>query len=464
MMSHGVEGAPGRGRRMTDGAPGPAVPDPSAVLRSRGFAVGLVFAAIVGLIVSFASWGFLELVHRIQRWVFADLPDDMGWASVPWWWYVLVLGLAGLPVALAVTRLPGAGGHVPAHGLQVGGGNDPRDIPGVALAALASLGLGLVVGPEAPLIALGAGLAVLSVRLARRDAPPQMLLIMAAAGSFAAISVIFGSPLVAAVLVIEASGLGGATLPLILLPGLISAGVGSLVFIGMSHWSGLSTSAYSLVPIQLAPFTEVTWEAIGWTVLLGVAGAVVTQLIRRLGLATERVVTRQPFVVIPLAGTAVAGLAIVFERATDHGAEQVLFSGQDALPGLISSAATWSPGALALVLLCKGLAWGVSIGSFRGGPTFPAIYLGAAGGLIAADLPGLSETPAVAVGIGVMVVAFLKLPLSAAILATALTAGAGAAVGPLIIVGVAVAYLATLGLEARLDPDAALASSTPRPA
>ena len=49
-----------------------------------------------------------------------------------------------------------------------------------------------------------------------------------------------------------------------------------------------------------------------------------------------------------------------------------------------------------------------------------------------------------------MVVAFLKLPLSAVIIATSLTVSAGLAVGPLIIVGVVTAYLATLGLEGRL--------------
>ena len=121
------------------------------------------------------------------------------------------------------------------------GSTQPAEVPGIALAALATLGLGLVLGPEAPLIALGGGLAVFAVKLAKRDAPPQLLMVLAAAGSFAAISVIFGSPIVAAVLVIEASGLGGATLPLILIPGLIAAGVGSLVFIGMANWTALST-------------------------------------------------------------------------------------------------------------------------------------------------------------------------------------------------------------------------------
>src|SRR5262245_5638182 len=99
----------------------PATPtDPAAILRSRNFAVLLVFAAGVGVIVSFAGWAFLELVHQIQIGVFTDLPADLGFSSVPEWWYLLVLGVAGVPVAFAVAKLPGNGGHVPAHGLQVG--------------------------------------------------------------------------------------------------------------------------------------------------------------------------------------------------------------------------------------------------------------------------------------------------------------------------------------------------------
>ena len=67
---------------MTDDAPVPAAPpDPAAILRSRNFVVLLVFAAGVGLIVSLVSWGFLELVHKIQVWVFTDLPTNMGYSS-----------------------------------------------------------------------------------------------------------------------------------------------------------------------------------------------------------------------------------------------------------------------------------------------------------------------------------------------------------------------------------------------
>ncbi len=434
--------------------------DPAAMLRSRNFVVLLVFAAVVGVFVSLASWGFLELVHQIQLSVFSDLPDALGFDTVPTWWPIPVLVLAGLPVAFAIVRLPGAGGHVPAHGLQMGS-TEPNMVPGIALAALATLGLGLVLGPEAPLIAIGSGLAVFAVNLAKKDAPPQLLLVLAAAGSFAAISVIFGSPIVAAVLVVEASGLGGATLPLILIPGLIAAGIGSLVFIGMANWTALSTSAYALQPLALPHFTHVTWAEIGWTIVLGFAGAAVTFAIRHLGLRGAKVVPLNPWVLIPAAGLLVALLAILFAETTTHGTNQVLFSGQNALPGLIANADTWSLGALAMLIICKGLAWSACLGSFRGGPTFPAIFLGAAGGLAASHLPGFSLTPAVAVGMGVMVVAFLKLPLSAVVIATALTASGGLAVDPLIIVGVVVAYLATLGLEGRLGTGDAPAAPAP---
>ena len=87
------------------------------------------------------------------------------------------------------------------------------------LAALATLGLGLVLGPEGPLIAVGIGLGTLAMRLVKRDAPEQAVGLMAAAGSFAAVSSIFGSPVIGAVLLIEATGLGGATLPLVSCPG-----------------------------------------------------------------------------------------------------------------------------------------------------------------------------------------------------------------------------------------------------
>src|SRR4029079_18942664 len=104
-----------------------------------------------------------------------------------------------------------------------GGPPRNRDIPAIVLAALTTLSLGAVLGPEAPLIALGGGLAALTVRLVRRNAPPMAVTVMASAGSFAAVSTLLGSPLLAAFLIMEAAGVGGMTLTLVALPGLIAS-------------------------------------------------------------------------------------------------------------------------------------------------------------------------------------------------------------------------------------------------
>ena len=426
--------------------------DPDGLIRSREYRVLLVVASLIGLVVSAASWCFLELVHELQVGVYEELPDRLGYDSVPAWWPLPWLALAGLVTAFAIQRLPGHGGHVPAEGLKTGGSpTRPIDLPGVLLAATATLGLGLVLGPEAPLIALGMGLGILAMRLLKKDAPEQALGLMAAAGSFAAVSTIFGSPVIGAVLIIEATGLGGAILPLVLLPGLLAAGIGSLVFIGLGSWSGFSEAAWQLSPFTLPPFDGPGWGDFGWTIVLAIAAAVVCFAIMELARRTQRLVETRRYPLTIAAGLAVGLLAIAFAQTTDQSETAVLFSGQEAFGSLFASATTLSVSTLVLLFLFKGLAWSISLGSFRGGPTFPAIFLGAVGGLIAAHLPGFAETPAVAVLVGAMCVSILRLPLSSVMIALLLTVNAGLAVAPLIIVAVVVAYLTSLALTAYVD-------------
>ena len=439
-------------------ADGPSV-DPGALIRSRQYRIILVFAAILGVVVSLAAWGFLELVHGIQQLVYDDLPGDLGFDSTPWWWPLPWLAFAGLLTALAITRLPGTGGHVPANGLSTGGGpTQPIDLPGVLVAALATLGLGLVLGPEAPLIALGMGLG-----RARRAAGQAGRARSARhghgrGGSFAAISTVFGSPVIGAVILIEAAGLGGATLPVVLLPGLIAAGLGSLVFIGMGDWTGLSTSAWALSPFDLEPYSQPTAVHFVWAIVLAVAAAIVVYAIVALARVLARVVARRPVLFTTLAGVAVGALAVAFNQVTDQPTDVVLFSGQDAFSEMLKEAPDLSLSVFAWLLLFKGIAWSISLGNFRGGPTFPALFLGTVGGLLAADLPGFAETPAVAVVMGAACVSMLRLPLSSVVIALLLTSSAGLAVGPLIIVAVTVAYITTEVIAARFEPAPAAAA------
>jgi hypothetical protein len=129
-----------------------------------------------------------------------------------------------------------------------------------------------------------------------------------------------------------------------------------------------------------------------------------------------------------------------------------VFSGQEALGPLVAKTGTITIGTLLVLIVFKALAWGVSLGSFRGGPVFPAMSIDAAGGIAASHLPGLPSSAAIPVAMDAMIVAFLRLPLSAIIIASLLCASAGPGGGPLVIVGVVVAYLTTLALEERIGP------------
>ena len=179
------------------------------------------------------------------------------------------------------------------------------------------------------------------MKLAKKDAPQQALTLMAAAGSFAAVSSLFGSPVVGAVIIIEAAGLGGAMLPLVLLPGLLAAGIGSLVFIGIGSWTGLPTSNYALKPLSLPAYSEISFADFGWTILLAVIVAVVTFAIIQAARLGMHVVSKRPFVLTIVAALVVGGLAIAFNQATGEPAEAVLFSGQDEFGQLLSTAARY---------------------------------------------------------------------------------------------------------------------------
>ena len=430
-----------------------AAPDPATILRERQYVALVVLGALVGVPVAAIAYLFLALVSKSQTWAFHTLPEGLGFSSAPTWWPLVPLVASGFIVALSLSLLPGTGGHEPSAGLKTGGAVDPRDLPGVAVAALATLCLGAVLGPEAPLIAIGSGLGVLAVRLVKRDAPGQATLVIAAAGSFAAIATLLGSPLAGAFLLMEASGLG-ALLGVMLVPGLLAAGIGALIFVGLDGWTGLGTFALAIPNLSAA--TTPTIGEFGWAIVIGLVAAVLGTLVLRGARALQPAVAAHRMLLTPALGAAIALVAIVFELVTDRGSGYVLFSGQTALPHLLSGASTWSAGALLLLVLAKGLAYSLSLSGFRGGPVFPGMFLGAALGLLFSHLPGLTSLAGAAIGIGAMTVAMLGLPLVSVLLPSLLLASDAVELMPLTIVGVVTAYIAS----ARLRP----APAVPEPA
>lgn len=419
----------------------------------------LVFGAVIGVPVATVAYFFLELVAKAQTYLFTTLPGDLGFAHEPLWWPLPFLALSGLLVALSIHYLPGTSGHRPAEGFKASGPVLPIELPGIFFASLATLCLGAVLGPEAPLIAIGSGLGVLAVVLLKRDAPQTAVMVIAVAGSFAAIATLLGNAIVGAFLLMEAAGLGGALLGVVLLPGLLAAGIGSLIFVGLDSWTGFGT--FSLDVPNIPSFGTPTGAEFLWAVGIGLAAAVLAAVIRRIALTLQPIVEGRVLLLTPVVGLAVGGLAVVFAAATDKSSSEVLFSGQDALPSLIEGAAGWTVGALVLVVVCKGLAYALSLSCFRGGPVFPGMFIGAAGGIALSHLPGLPLIAGVAMGIGAMSVAMLGLPLTSVLLVALLLASDAAPLMPLIIVAVVVSYVATARLAPAPVPEGEPVESKP---
>ncbi len=433
---------------MTDApAAAPALPsDPTELLKSRSYVILLVLGAIVGVPIAAGAYFFLKLVSLSQGWLYQSIPSSLGYHKAPIWWPLPILAIAGLLVALVIQSFPGHGGEEPSEGFKPPSGPNPANLPGLFLAALVTLVSGAVLGPEAPLIAMGGASGALIIHLIKKDAPAQAVVVIGAAGSFAAIATLLGSPIVAAFLLMEAVGLGGPLLGIVLMPGLLAAGIGSLIFIGLDGLTGFGT--FSLSVAGIPSFPQVNGYEFLWAIGIGLLAAVVGSGIRRGSLVVARIVSKRRLLLTPVIGVLVALCAIIFQETTTHSGSNVLFSGQYSLGPLLDQAKGWTAGALVLLVACKGVGYLLSLSSFRGGPIFPSMLVGAAGGMALSHLGGLPMIAGAAMGIGGMMAVMLRLPMTS-VLITALFLSADAThLVPLIIVSVVVAFVAS----ARLMP------------
>ncbi|MFD9378113.1 chloride channel protein [Streptomyces sp. NPDC059999] len=403
----------------------------------------LLASALVGIPVSLIAFGFISLEHKLQHWVWESAPEALGYVVSPWWWGLPTLALAGLLAAPVITRMAGAGGHVPVFGIG-GATTTPRELPSVALAALVCLPLGVILGPEAPLMALGGGIALICIRATQRAAQPQLTAVLGMAGSTAAISTIFGSPLIPAVMVLEAAGLGGVRLVVLILPALVASGVGALVFTGFGHWTGLGIGSLALPykpPTGLLDAADFLW-GIPMAALIGALVAVG----KLLGLRTHRWVGVSAVRII-LCALAVGVSITAYALATGRSPGEVALSGQIVIGALAADPGAWAVGSLVALAVFKLIGWGIALGSLRGGPIFPAITIGAAVGIACGSLPGFGMAPALAAGICAAGVAATRLPVTGVVLAAALLGKDAATLMPLMVISSVTALL----IEVMLD-------------
>jgi H+/Cl- antiporter ClcA len=411
-------------------------------LEGRAYLRLVLLGGLIGIPAALVAALFLALVHDLQHWLWTDLPDRLGHSSPPWY---LVVGLpvVGACVVIAARRfLPGDGGESPLHGL----GGPPTPVahgPGIALAALGTLAFGAVLGPEMPLIALGAVVGLLLTASFRLGEHERAL--VGNAGSFAAISALFGGPLVGGVLMVEsgAAGLGAALIPA-LLPGFVAAAVGYLLFVGFGGWGGLN--APGLVEPGLPPYEGTHIYDLFVAAAIGIATAFAIVAIRRLG---ARVAAEPRFgmpALLLLGGLAVGVLAEVADLLGAD-SQDVLFSGQASIPALVAESST---GVVLILLVAKSLGYAICLGcGFRGGPIFPAIFVSVALATFAVVWFDVSPTLAVAVGGAAGMAAMTRLVLTPMLFATLLVGLDGVDAVPAAVLAATAAWLTVSAIDPR---------------
>jgi H+/Cl- antiporter ClcA len=417
--------------------------DPSPPLISgRAYLHLVLLGAAIGIPAALVAALFLALVHDLEHWLWHDLPDGLGHSSAPWY---LVIGLpvvGALVVAAARALLPGDGGHEPLEGLAT----DPTPVsyaPGVALAALGTLSFGAVLGPEAPIVALGSVVGIAAGRIA--SVGKRGSAVLSSAGEFSAISALFGGPLVAGMLLVEGGvALGAALLPL-LLPGLVAAAIGYLVFVGFGSWGGLDTQG--LVVPNLPLYDGVHVGDLTIAVVVGLLAALTVAVVRRLGTAVDGSGQRLGMPLLLVAGGLAVGLLAQLADLLGADPVDVLFSGQASIPAVVGEDSTKI---IVVLLVAKFLAYGVSLGcGFRGGPIFPAIFLGIALASLAVVWFDVSPTLAVSVGTAAGMAAQTRLIVTPVLLATLLVGSQGLDTVPAAVLATASAWLAMALVDVR---------------
>jgi H+/Cl- antiporter ClcA len=405
----------------------------------------VLLGALIGIPAALLAAMFLAFVHELEHWLWDELPEQLGSSSPPWY---LVIGLPVVGAALVVaarTLLPGEGGHEPLEGLGVA----PTPVeytPGIALAAIGTLAFGAVLGPEAPLIALGSIVGVAVTRIVKLG--PRENAVLGTAGSFSAISALFGGPLVAGMLMLEAGvGLGAALLPA-LLPGLVAAAVGYLLFVGMGDWGGLDATALSVSGLPTYEGTHLLDLLVA--VAVGIVTAVIVTAVRRTAIRVVGMRVRIGMPALLLGGGLAVGLLAQVTDVLGGNSQYVLFSGQASVPGIVVEEAA---GIVLLVLVAKALAYAISLGcGFRGGPVFPAIFLGVGVAALAEIAFDVSPTLAVAIGAGAGMAAGTRLLFSSLLFAALLVGRPGLDAVPATVLAVAAAWLTVAAIDRRSPP------------
>jgi H+/Cl- antiporter ClcA len=360
--------------------PLPPAPTPKQLLALS------VPALVVGVLAALVLWSLDQVSELVQHGLWGGLPDLLGVPDGSRWWIFAVLTVVGAAVGLIVWKMPGHAGPDSATTELVSEPLPIRVLPGLVLAVVITLAGGVSLGPENPIMAINASLAVAVAARFAASVPSALVVSLAVA---ATIGALFGTPVAAALLftgMVAATPGGGALWDKLFLP-LVAAGAGSVTMrlLGAPSLS-FSLPAYGTPhAIDLLTGALITCGSLLVAMLAVVALPPTYAFFHRL---------RNPLVYVTLGGIVLGILGAI-------GGELTLFKGLTQTGELLADVDGWTAGTLVLVIAIKLAALVVSAASgFRGGRIFPAVFLGAALGLLAHDLlPSVPVALAVASGV-----------------------------------------------------------------
>ena len=354
---------------------------------------------------------------------------------------IAVTTVGGLVVGL-LTRWLGSAGEIAAvvDNIHLSHGRiDIRQTPSMVATSLASIAAGGSAGPEAPLVQIiGSFASWLGVRFRMDD---HIVRTFTFCGMSTALGAFFGAPLGGALFALEIPHRRGIEYYESLLPAIVSALVGFLVFHSLVGYEHI------LFHFPDEPAMEIM--TVLWGVGCGVLGAGIAlafaAIFGAIGRLTEHW-EKTPVRLAVIGGVVLGLLAQLAPMSLFWGEfqiDRIISSPADLLEHHTTSAAV---GLLLLLAAVKVLAVSVTLRTgFRGGFIFPLMLIGAAIGTAATLL--LPNAPAAAVIIATMAatnVGITKTPVSTSVILVTLT---GISMMPVVIAASIVSLLLTSRLN-----------------
>jgi H+/Cl- antiporter ClcA len=231
-----------------------------------------------------------------------------------------------------------------------------------------------------------------------------------------------------------------------------------VLFVGLGSWGGLDQT--SLVVPGLPDYQGTRVVDLLLAIVVGVLASLLISHVQLLARAVDRAsagTARTRYGVLLVGGLLVGVIAQVAQWLGAD-SQEVLFSGQSAVP---QELAENSVRVLLVIVVAKALAYAISLGcGFRGGPVFPAIFIGVGIATFACILLDRSITWALAVGAAAGMASGTGLVFSALLFSMMLVGGNGRDALPAAVLAVIAAWLTNAALTRRRDRDTSEAGPT----